>query len=87
MTHDPQVADSVDRVVTIRDGKTHMNWEELAPGFVLECLGPIDPEMFVLADDQLGYSQMRERLLGGLDERMLGRAHCTVIWTSTTCPG
>jgi len=25
-----------------------MNWEELEPGFVLECLGPVDPEVLVL---------------------------------------
>ena len=36
------------RRLRCRDGKTRMNWEELAPGFVLDCLGPIDPEMFVL---------------------------------------
>ena len=26
-----------------------MNWEELAPGFVLDCLGPFDPEVLVLS--------------------------------------
>ena len=31
------------------DGKTHMNWEELAPGFVLAGLGPIDSEVCALS--------------------------------------
>lgn len=39
---------SFNRRLRCRDGKTHMNWEELAPGFVLDCLGPIDPEVSVL---------------------------------------
>jgi neutral ceramidase len=39
---------SFNRRLWCRDGKTHMNWEELAPGFVVDCLGPIDPEVLVL---------------------------------------
>ena len=39
---------SFNRRLRCRDGKTHMNWEELPPGFVLDCLGPVDPEVFVL---------------------------------------
>ncbi len=39
---------SFNRRLRCRDGKTHMNWEELAPGFVVNCLGPIDPEVTVL---------------------------------------
>lgn len=40
---------SFNRRLRCRDGKTHMNWEELAPGFVLDCLGPFDPEVLVLS--------------------------------------
>jgi len=39
---------SFNRRLRCRDGKTHMNWEELPPGFVLDCLGPVDPEVFML---------------------------------------
>ena len=42
---------SFNRRLRCRDGKTHMNWEELAPGFVLDCLGPFDPEVLVLSVD------------------------------------
>jgi hypothetical protein len=40
---------SFNRRLRCRDGKTHMNWEELPPGFVLDCLGPVDPEVCVLS--------------------------------------
>jgi hypothetical protein len=40
---------SFNRRLRCRDGKTHMNWEELAPGFVLDCLGPIDPQVCALS--------------------------------------
>jgi hypothetical protein len=40
---------SFNRRLRCRDGKTHMNWEQLAPGFVMGCLGPFDPEVGVLA--------------------------------------
>jgi neutral ceramidase len=45
---------SFNRRLRCRDGKTHMNWEEFAPGFVLDCLGPIDPEMLVLTVEDGG---------------------------------
>ena len=32
-----------------KDGKTHMNWEKLAPGFVIRPHGPVDPEVIALA--------------------------------------
>jgi neutral ceramidase len=41
--HAREASLSFNRRLRGRDGKTHMNWEELAPGAVLECLGPIDP--------------------------------------------
>jgi neutral ceramidase len=45
-----EVSLSFNRRLRCRDGRTHMNWEELAPpGFVLDCLGPFDPEMLVLS--------------------------------------
>ncbi len=46
--HASELSLSFNRRLRCRDGKTHMNWEELAPGFVLDCLGPVDPEVFVL---------------------------------------
>ncbi|HOX57746.1 MAG TPA: neutral/alkaline non-lysosomal ceramidase N-terminal domain-containing protein [Candidatus Paceibacterota bacterium] len=45
---------SFNRRLRCRDGKTHMNWEELAPGFVLDCLGPIDPRVLVLTVEDGG---------------------------------
>jgi hypothetical protein len=39
---------SFNRRLRCRDGRTHMNWEELQPDFVLDCLGPVDPEVVVL---------------------------------------
>jgi neutral ceramidase len=45
---------SFNRRLRCRDGKTHMNWEELAPDSVLDCLGPIDPEMLVLTVEDGG---------------------------------
>jgi hypothetical protein len=45
---------SFNRRLRCRDGKTHMNWEELAPGFMLDCLGPIDPEVCALSVEDGG---------------------------------
>jgi PAS domain S-box-containing protein len=55
-------------------------------GYTIEELTGRDPEMFVLADDQLGYSQMRERLLGGTTqseatERRLVHRDSSLVWT------
>lgn len=36
---------SFNRRLLCSDGKTHMNWEELDPGFVKKTLGPIDPQL------------------------------------------
>jgi len=38
----------------VRRGKTHMNWEGLDPEFVIEPLGPIDPQVTTLSIDQEG---------------------------------
>jgi hypothetical protein len=45
---------SFNRRLRCRDGKTHMNWEELAPSFVVDCLGPIDPQVCALTVDDGG---------------------------------
>ena len=45
---------SFNRRLRCRDGKTHMNWEELAPGFVEECLGPIDPQVCAMSVEDGG---------------------------------
>ena len=45
---------SFNRRLRCRDGKTHMNWEELAPGFVEKCLGPIDPQVCALSVEDGG---------------------------------
>ncbi|MFA7159345.1 MAG: neutral/alkaline non-lysosomal ceramidase N-terminal domain-containing protein [Kiritimatiellia bacterium] len=37
------------RRLLCRDGRTHMNWEKLAPGFVVRPQGPVDPEVIALA--------------------------------------
>ena len=39
---------SFNRRILCRDGKTHMNWENLDPEFVLKPLGPIDPQVIAL---------------------------------------
>jgi neutral ceramidase len=36
------------------DGTTHMCWEKLAPGFVIEPWGPIDPEVITINISQQG---------------------------------
>ena len=36
---------SFNRRLRCRDGRTHMNWEQLDPVFVVEPLGPIDPRL------------------------------------------
>jgi neutral ceramidase len=40
---------SFNRRLRCRDGLTHMNWEGLDPAFVVSPLGPIDPELTLLA--------------------------------------
>ena len=45
---------SFNRRLRCRDGKTHMNWESLDPGFVIEPLGPTDPQVISLAVEQDG---------------------------------
>src|ERR1019366_8160503 len=45
---------SFNRRLCCRDGKTHMNWEELAPGLVEDCLGPIDPQVCALSVEDGG---------------------------------
>ncbi len=42
------------RRLRCNDGKTHMNWEGLDPEFVIEPLGPIDPQVTTLSIDQEG---------------------------------
>lgn len=53
--HTSESSLSFNRRLRCRDGQTHMNWEALAPGFVLDCLGPIDPEVSVLTVED-GYA-------------------------------
>ena len=45
---------SFNRRLKCRDGRAHMNWEELAEDFVLEPLGPIDPELIALTVAEQG---------------------------------
>ena len=45
---------SFNRRLKCADGRTHMNWEGLDPDFVVEPLGPIDPELIVLRLEQDG---------------------------------
>ena len=45
---------SFNRRLRCKDGKTHMNWEGLDPEFVLEPLGPVDPEVVTLTVEQDG---------------------------------
>ena len=42
---------SFNRRLKCKDGKTHMNWEELSLDFVQQTLGPIDPDLAVVAID------------------------------------
>ena len=42
---------SFNRRLKCKDGKTHMNWEDLSLDFVCEVLGPIDPDLAVVAID------------------------------------
>ena len=45
---------SFNRRLKCKDGKTHMNWEKLDPDFVIEPLGPIDPQLIALFIEQEG---------------------------------
>ena len=45
---------SFNRRLRCKDGRTHMNWEQLDPNFVVEPLGPIDPQVSVLVVEQEG---------------------------------
>jgi len=40
---------SFNRRLACRDGKTHMNWEKLDPGFVIRPHGGIDPQVIALS--------------------------------------
>ena len=55
-------------------------------GYSIEELTGRDPELFVLADDQLGFRQMRDRLLAGSSqseaaERRLVHRDGSLVWT------
>jgi len=43
---------SFNRALKCKDSKTHMNWEGLDPDFVIEPLGPIDPQMITVTVEQ-----------------------------------
>jgi len=45
---------SFNRRLLAKDGATRMNWEQLDPGTVVRALGPIDPELRVLAVERDG---------------------------------
>jgi hypothetical protein len=45
---------SFNRRLKCIDGTTHMCWEKFKPGFVIEPLGPIDPELITLSIEQEG---------------------------------
>ena len=45
---------SFNRRLRCKDGQTHMNWEGLDPSFVIEPLGPIDPQVTTLVIEQDG---------------------------------
>lgn len=45
---------SFNRRLKCSDGTTHMSWEHLKPDFVVEPLGPTDPEVIVLSVEQEG---------------------------------
>ena len=49
IAHEQETSLSFNRRLRCRDGSTHMNWEDLDPYFVIESLGPIDPEVCVLS--------------------------------------
>jgi len=40
---------SFTRRLRCKDGRTHMNWEALEPGFVVEALGAVDPQVTALS--------------------------------------
>lgn len=40
------------RRLKCKDGKTHMNWENLEPDFVIEPLGSVDPQVITLSIEQ-----------------------------------
>ena len=43
---------SFNRRLRCKDGETHMNWEQMDPEFVVQPLGPIDPQVIVLVVEQ-----------------------------------
>ena len=43
---------SYNRRLRCKDSKTHMNWEGLDPEYVIEPLGPIDPQVTTLSIEQ-----------------------------------
>ena len=45
---------SHNRRLTAVDGTTHMVWETFEPGFIVESLGTIDPEMITISFEQEG---------------------------------
>ena len=45
---------SHNRRLTAVDGTTHMVWETFEPGFIVEALGSIDPEMITISFEQEG---------------------------------
>lgn len=45
---------SFNRRLKCKDGQTHMNWEGLEPDFVIDPLGPTDPEVITLCIEQAG---------------------------------
>ena len=45
---------SHNRRLTAVDGSTHMVWETFDPGFIVEALGSIDPEMITISFEQEG---------------------------------
>ena len=45
---------SFNRRLRCKDGQTHMNWEGLEPDFVVEPLGPIDPQVIALSVEREG---------------------------------
>jgi hypothetical protein len=47
---------SFNRRLRCKDGRTHMNWEGLDPSFVIEPLGPTDPQVTTLVIEQEGRS-------------------------------
>ncbi|NND08426.1 MAG: hypothetical protein HKN87_18760 [Saprospiraceae bacterium] len=45
---------SHNRRLKAKDGTTHMVWEKFEPGFIVEALGSIDPEMITVSLEQEG---------------------------------